>query len=245
MPAVPCNGPAGTEFNPDQACCPGSGGAFVSALPFPEESQIFMPGAIIYLLILLWIFMGVNVVSDYFMTAIEVITSQEKEINVADPKTKESRKFRIKVWNDTVANLTLMALGSSAPEILLSVIELTANDMYTGELGANTIVGSAAFNLFVISGLCISTIPSGESRMILGTKVYACTASFSILAYVWLYIVLAVVSKDIVELWEAVVTFSLFPILVLLAYALDRDLLFKRNKQTTEKAIEYQYDPFR
>ena len=25
------------------------------------------------------------------------------------------------VWNDTVANLTLMALGSSAPEILLSV----------------------------------------------------------------------------------------------------------------------------
>ena len=24
------------------------------------------------------------------------------------------------VWNDTVANLTLMALGSSAPEILLS-----------------------------------------------------------------------------------------------------------------------------
>ena len=28
------------------------------------------------------------------------------------------------VWNDTVANLTLMALGSSAPEILLAVIEL-------------------------------------------------------------------------------------------------------------------------
>jgi len=27
-----------------------------------------------------------------------------------------------KVWNDTIANLSLMALGSSAPEILLSVI---------------------------------------------------------------------------------------------------------------------------
>jgi len=34
------------------------------------------------------------------------------------------KKFLIEtpVWNETVANLTLMALGSSAPEILLSVI---------------------------------------------------------------------------------------------------------------------------
>lgn len=30
---------------------------------------------------------------------------------------------RVAVWNPTVANLTLMALGSSAPEILLSCIE--------------------------------------------------------------------------------------------------------------------------
>lgn len=29
--------------------------------------------------------------------------------------------LQVKVWNSTVANLTLMALGSSAPEILLSV----------------------------------------------------------------------------------------------------------------------------
>ena len=31
--------------------------------------------------------------------------------------------YHVMVWNPTVANLTLMALGSSAPEILLSVIE--------------------------------------------------------------------------------------------------------------------------
>jgi solute carrier family 8 (sodium/calcium exchanger) len=216
------------------------GGTFVPALPIAEESLQTI-GSVCYLLILLWIFMGVNIVSDYFMTAIEVITSQEKEIKVEDPKTRENRKFRMKVWNDTVANLTLMALGSSAPEILLSVIELVGNNMYTGELGANTIVGSAAFNLFVISGLCINAIPSGESRMIVGTKVYACTASFSIFAYVWLYLVLAVFSVNIVEIWEAVVTFLFFPILVLLAYALDKDLLFKKNKQEKEKALAYDF----
>lgn len=56
---------------------------------------------------------------------------------------------KVKVWNPTIANLTLMALGSSAPEILLAIIETitTINDESPGELGPATIVGSAAFNL--------------------------------------------------------------------------------------------------
>ncbi len=41
----------------------------------------------------------------------------------------------MKVWNETVANLTLMALGSSAPEIMLSVIEIWAKDFKAGDLG--------------------------------------------------------------------------------------------------------------
>ena len=52
-----------------------------------------------------------------------------------------------------------MALGSSAPEILLSVIEtLTTLGKCPGELGASTIVGSAAFNLLVISGVSIYAV---------------------------------------------------------------------------------------
>merc|ERR1719247_2613428 len=236
MPSVSC-----AEL-PGQTCCPGDegGGTFVPALPIAEESLQTI-GSVCYLLILLWIFMGVNIVSDYFMTAIEVITSQEKEIKVEDPKTRENRKFRVKVWNDTVANLTLMALGSSAPEILLSVIELIGNNMYTGELGANTIVGSAAFNLFVIFGLCISAIPAGEERKIVGTKVYACTATFSVFAYVWLYIVLALISPNVVEIWEAVVTFLLFPTLVLLAYGIDAEIFFKKKRAVESKAVTYDF----
>ena len=38
--------------------------------------------------------------------------------------------FRVHTWNPTVANLTLMALGSSAPEILLSLIELVFGDFF-------------------------------------------------------------------------------------------------------------------
>ena len=52
-----------------------------------------------------------------------------------------------------------MALGSSAPEILLAVIETCQNlGGCPGELGASTIVGSAAFNLLVISGVCVMAV---------------------------------------------------------------------------------------
>ena len=85
----------------------------------------------------------------------------------------------ILIWNETVANLTLLALGSSAPEILLAVVE-TVNDLATtnsgngGSLGFYTIVGSAAFNLFVITGVCTVSIKSPENKKVshFGKSVY-------------------------------------------------------------------------
>ena len=38
--------------------------------------------------------------------------------------------------------------------------------MKSGELGPSTIVGSAAFNLLVIIGICVMAIPAGETRKI-------------------------------------------------------------------------------
>ena len=66
----------------------------------------------------------------------------------------------VQVWNPTIANLSLMALGSSAPEIILSVIEVVAGNFFAGALGPSTIVGSAAFNLLVIIAVCIMAIPN-------------------------------------------------------------------------------------
>ena len=73
-------------------------------------------------------------------------------------------------WNDTVANLTLMALGSSSPEILLSVIEICGNNFEAGDLGPGTIVGSAAFNLLVISAICVIAIEGTAVRRIKNFK---------------------------------------------------------------------------
>lgn len=96
-----------------------------------------------------------------YCRAIEVITSQTRSIKYTDSDGLE-RTVDVSVWNPTIANLTLMALGSSAPEILLSVIETLTNLGSTpGELGPSTIVGSAAFNLMVISAVSIVSVPSG------------------------------------------------------------------------------------
>ena len=92
--------------------------------------------------------------------------------------------------NDTVANLSLMALGSSAPEIMLNVLDILLGDFFIGDLGPSTIVGSAAFNLMVISAVCVMAIPDGEGRYIQEQSVFMITAFFSIFAYVWLYFIL-------------------------------------------------------
>ena len=119
-----------------------------------------------YLCGLGWLFLGIAIISDIFMESIEEITSQNKEIELFDKAAEKKFVIEVPVWNETVANLTLMALGSSAPEILLSVIQ-TIQDIYAEPpvLGASTIVGSAAFNLLVIIGVSIYAVddmPEGK-----------------------------------------------------------------------------------
>lgn len=192
------------------------------------STGVIVGRAFVYLLALLFLFLGVSIISDRFMSAIEIITSKEKEIRVTDKQTGRERIVTVKIWNETVSNLTLMALGSSAPEILLSAIEICGNNFDAGELGPSTIVGSAAFNLLIIIAVCVYVIPDGECRRIKHLRVFAITASTSVLAYVWLYIILAVSSKDEVEIWEALLTLAFFPIMVISAYIADRRLLFYR-----------------
>ncbi|XP_036379881.1 sodium/calcium exchanger 2a isoform X2 [Megalops cyprinoides] len=173
----------------------------------------------------MYMFLGVSIIADRFMASIEVITSQEKEVTITKPNG-ETSVTTVRIWNETVSNLTLMALGSSAPEILLSVIEVCGHNFDAGELGPGTIVGSAAFNMFVIIGICVWVVPDGESRKIKHLRVFFITSFWSIFAYIWLYLILAVISPGVVEVWEALVTLLYFPVCVILAWIADRRLLF-------------------
>ena len=141
-----------------------------------------------------------------YNSGIEQITSQTVKIDIKDQHNNVIRTVNVLAWNPTVANLTLMAMGSSAPEILLAILEtVTTLGGCPGELGASTIVGSAAFNLLVISGLSVYAVseendtdprrdfetgpPKGVKR-IYDMGVFSMTSFFSIWAYVWLFIVL-------------------------------------------------------
>ncbi|XP_046399994.1 sodium/calcium exchanger 1-like isoform X2 [Ischnura elegans] len=223
--------------------------------------------AVLYLFALLYCFLGVAIIADVFMSAIEVITSKTRKIYLARPSSpttgvwrpglakvgdaaveegkgtssngtdhagskdpggslqdasEEPEVVEVRVWNDTVANLTLMALGSSAPEILLSVIELSGRSFEAGDLGPGTIVGSAAFNLLIITAVCVVGVPDGETRRIKGIKVFGVTTIFSLFAYAWLLVILVAVTPDVVDIWEAALTLLFFPLLVILAYMADK-----------------------
>lgn len=177
--------------------------------------------AFAYGLAMAWLFLGIAIISDVFMGAIEVITAQEKEKVVVNRNGSRS-SVTYSVWNPTVANLTLMALGSSAPEIVLAIYGTIATlNSAPDELGPATIVGSAAFNLFVIIGICMASLPPGETKKVEQLGVFAITAASSLLAYLWLYLVLRVISPGVIELWEGVLTFLFFPLLVFVAYQKD------------------------
>ena len=98
-----------------------------------------------------------------------------------------------------MANLTLMALGSSAPEIFISIISTIKDiEAIPPELGPSTIVGSAAFNLLVISGVSVLAVggEGTDTKKIDDMGVFVTTGTFSVFAYIWLYICLAINTPD-------------------------------------------------
>eukprot|EP00930_Biecheleria_cincta_P041467 TRINITY_DN28426_c0_g1_i1.p1 TRINITY_DN28426_c0_g1~~TRINITY_DN28426_c0_g1_i1.p1 ORF type:complete len:845 (-),score=161.00 TRINITY_DN28426_c0_g1_i1:221-2689(-) len=210
---------------PAKICDVGESGLYLPL--FGDDEQRWPAGlrAVLYVVALFWVFMAVGLVCDIFMGAIETITSAKKRVY-----SKRLDTFvTVKVWNDTLANLTLMALGSSAPEILLSMIELLGNNMFAGDLGPGTIVGSAAFNLFVISAVCVSAIPGGEVRRIKMIQVFYITATFSVFSYVWMLIIVVGWTPDVITIEEGIITLLLFPLLLGLAYAADKGYFSKAN----------------
>uniref|UniRef100_UPI00358EED87 sodium/calcium exchanger 3-like isoform X2 n=1 Tax=Myxine glutinosa TaxID=7769 RepID=UPI00358EED87 len=194
-------------------------------LPVNPSTGDKVARAVVYIVGLVYMFLGVSIIADRFMASIEVITSQEKEITIQKPGG-ETITTTVRIWNETVSNLTLMALGSSAPEILLSLIEVCGHNFEAGELGPSTIVGSAAFNMFVIIAICVYVIPDGETRKIKHLRVFFVTATWSVFAYIWLYLILEIISPGIVQVWEGIVTFLFFPLCVSFAWVADRRLLF-------------------
>jgi solute carrier family 8 (sodium/calcium exchanger) len=128
-----------------------------------------------------------------------------------------------------------MALGSSAPEILLSVIS-TCKDIEAipPELGPSTIVGSAAFNLLCISGVSIIAVggEDGDVKKVDDMWVFGVTSILSIWAYIWMYIC---IEDNRVNVTEGVMTCVFFVALIVISYTADRVNSYRVQQSKTQE----------
>ncbi len=59
-------------------------------------------------------------------------------------------------------------------------------------------------------------------------------------AYLWLYIVLVIFTPDVVTLWEAVITFLAFPVLVLQSYMTEKNFFMEKSSKEEEEEADIQ-----
>ena len=159
------------------------------------QSWLLLPGenlwndgvrGFLYIIAMFWTFIGIAKASDIFMMSIETITAKKRKIAHWDADKQEVTEREVLIWNETVANLTLMALGSSAPEILIALIEAMTKlplDLEQveafrdeGNLGVFTIMGSASYNLLMISAICIVAPNLPETKKVSQFTVFLLTS---------------------------------------------------------------------
>ena len=208
---------------------------------FNEVTWPIWVRASLYFIGLLYSFIAVFIVADIFMCSIESITSKTKEVIITGENGVQEI-VQIPFWNGAVANLVLMSLGPRvAPEILLSLIGIVGNGFQQDKLGPSLIVGSGAFNLFVISAISVCVIPKGETRRIETFSVFCVTMFFSIFAYLWLMVILVLNTENKVEVWEAAITLCFVPVVVLLSWMAEKGWMDTLLCQTRSNKVKIKH----
>ncbi|KAL9251355.1 Magnesium/proton exchanger-like protein [Drosera capensis] len=180
--------------------------------------------AAIYFIALAYCFIGLSAITARFFRSMEAVVKHTRKVVVIDPVTNVATTKNEKVWNYTIADITLLAFGTSFPQISLATIDAIRNlgSLYAGGLGPGTLVGSAAFDLFPIHAVCVVVPKAGELKKISDIGVWLVELLWSFWAYVWLYIILEVWTPNEITLWESLITVLQFAVLLSHAYAQDK-----------------------
>ncbi|XVF72642.1 hypothetical protein PTKIN_Ptkin12aG0136200 [Pterospermum kingtungense] len=180
--------------------------------------------AFLYFLGLAYCFIGLSAITARFFRSMENVVKHTRTVVEIDPDTNTEIIRQEKVWNYTIADITLLAFGTSFPQISLATIDAIQNmgNLYAGGLGPGTLVGSAAFDLFPIHAVCVVVPKAGELKKISDIGVWLVELFWSFWAYAWLYIILEVWTPKVVTLWEALLTVLMYGLLLIHAYAQDK-----------------------
>lgn len=193
---------------------------------FIHSEVFFSKGirAFLYFCALAYCFIGLSVITARFFCSMENIVKQTREIAVVNSCTITKMVRHERVWNYTIADISLLAFGTSFPQISLAIIDAIQNigQLNAGGLGPGTLVGSAAFDLFPIHAVCVIAPKMGELKKISDIGVWLVELFWSFWAYIWLYIILEVWTPEKITIWEASLTVLQFFLLLLHAYAQDK-----------------------
>ncbi|KAL8530978.1 hypothetical protein ACS0TY_007841 [Phlomoides rotata] len=178
----------------------------------------------LYFTALAYCFIGLSAITARFFRSMEHVVKHTRTVEEIDPCTNIKTIRLKKVWNYTIADITLLAFGTSFPQISLATIDAIRNlgKLYAGGLGPGTLVGSAAFDLFPIHAVCVVVPKAGELKKISDIGVWLVELFWSFWAYIWLYITLEVWTPNEITLWEALLTVLQFGLLLIHAYAQDK-----------------------
>ncbi|XP_021722365.1 magnesium/proton exchanger-like [Chenopodium quinoa] len=195
----------------------------------------------LYFMGLAYCFIGLSAITDRFFRSMENVVKQTRKVVVIDPLTKVEIVRYEKVWNYAIADIALLAFGTSFPQISLATIDAIRNlgSLNAGGLGPGTLVGSAAFDLFPIHAVCVVVPKAGELKKISDIGVWLVELFWSFWAYIWLYIILKVWTPNVVTLLESSLTVLQYGLLLLNAYAQDMrwpylSLPFSRSERPEE-----------
>ncbi|KAL3517435.1 hypothetical protein ACH5RR_020024 [Cinchona calisaya] len=180
--------------------------------------------AFLYFMLLAYCFIGLSAITSRFFRSMENVVKHSRKVVKVDPLTGDETIEYEKVWNYTIADITLLAFGTSFPQISLATIDAIQNlgNLYAGGLGPGTLVGSAAFDLFPIHAVCVVVPKAGELKKISDLGVWLVELFWSFWAYIWLYIILEIWTPNVITLWESLLTVLQFGLLLIHAYAQDK-----------------------
>jgi Ca2+/Na+ antiporter len=199
--------------------------------PTSAIGKIAMGGA--SFLVLSYLFIGIAVLTEKLYDAITVITSKSKVVGLKDSEGK-AMQVKIPAWTSTMANLTLLAFASALPEIFLTSLGVftTPVGSVPAELGPMTLIGSASFNLLIVAGIAAASVRQITAVTQIGT--FLLNAAFAAAAYIWLFTILTITTAGYITLAEALTTLCLYPVLLVLAHAVDlckKDAEFDDNRR--------------
>ncbi|GER24728.1 sodium/calcium exchanger [Striga asiatica] len=174
----------------------------------------------LYFLALAYCFIGLSAITARFFKSMETVVKHTRTVEEIDPYTNTKIVRRKKVWNYAIADISLLAFGTSFPQISLATIDAIRNlgNLYAGGLGPGTLVGSAAFDLFPIHAVCVVVPKAGELKKIADIGVW---------------------TPNVITLSEALLTVLQYGLLLLHAYAQDKrwpylSLPIKRTERPEE-----------